>query len=75
MDLFAVERQKYICVTLERDGSAAINDLAAALDVSAETIRRDLLALEEQGRLSRIHGGAIRKIGVPEHKSLSTRLD
>ena len=48
MDLFAVERQKYICDTLERDGSAAINDLAAALDVSAETIRRDLLALEER---------------------------
>ena len=75
MELFAVERQKYICDTLERDGSAAINDLAAALDVSAETIRRDLLALEEQGKLSRIHGGAVRKIGVPEHKSLSTRLD
>lgn len=73
--MFAVERQKYICDTLERDGSAAINDLAAALDVSAETIRRDLLALEEQGKLSRIHGGAVRKIGVPEHKSLSTRLD
>lgn len=73
--MFAVERQKYICDTLERDGTAGINDLADALGVSAETIRRDLLVLEKKGSLSRIHGGAVRRNGVPEHKSLSKRLD
>ena len=57
--MFAVERQKYICDTLERDGTAGINDLADALGVSAETIRRDLLVLEKKGSLSRIHGGAV----------------
>lgn len=73
--MFAVERHKYICDILERDGTAAITDLANALSVSAETIRRDLLQLEDKGKLSRIHGGAIRRTGMQEHKPLSRRLD
>ncbi|MFC9984065.1 DeoR/GlpR family DNA-binding transcription regulator [Microbacterium keratanolyticum] len=34
-------------------------DLAAELGVSAETIRRDLLVLEDAGRVRRVHGGAL----------------
>lgn len=34
-------------------------DLAKELDVSAETIRRDLLVLEQAGRVRRVHGGAL----------------
>jgi DeoR family transcriptional regulator of aga operon len=34
-------------------------ELAARLDVDTSTIRRDLQALEEQGKLQRVHGGAV----------------
>ena len=34
-------------------------DLAAALDVSVDTIRRDVKKLHQQGQLKKIHGGAV----------------
>ncbi|MCU1636645.1 MAG: DeoR family transcriptional regulator [Cryobacterium sp.] len=37
-------------------------DIAEALDVSGETIRRDLMMLEQSGLLRRVHGGAIQEI-------------
>ena len=37
----------------------SVLELAEALHVSDETIRRDLKGLEELGKLRRIHGGAI----------------
>jgi DeoR family fructose operon transcriptional repressor len=36
-----------------------VGALAVELDVTAETIRRDLTSLERQGVLRRVHGGAI----------------
>jgi DeoR family fructose operon transcriptional repressor len=36
-----------------------VPELAKALDVSEGTVRNDLNALESQGRLTRVHGGAI----------------
>ncbi|MGO1768954.1 MAG: DeoR/GlpR family DNA-binding transcription regulator [Microbacterium sp.] len=36
-----------------------VADLAARFEVSEETIRRDLLALEREGAAVRVHGGAI----------------
>lgn len=35
-----------------------VEDLARAFDISPMTVRRDLQALEEQGKISRFHGGA-----------------
>ncbi|MFN8644310.1 MAG: dihydroxyacetone kinase subunit DhaK [Candidatus Binatia bacterium] len=40
-------------------GSLRVGDLVEAFEVSDETIRRDLAVLEEQGFLTRTHGGAI----------------
>jgi DeoR family fructose operon transcriptional repressor len=39
-------------------------DIAAAMSVSGETIRRDLMALEQSGELRRIHGGAVAPVRV-----------
>jgi ribose transport system substrate-binding protein len=44
---------------LER-GSVRVSDVAHQLGVSDVTIRSDLAALERQGALQRIHGGAVR---------------
>jgi len=35
-----------------------VEELARAFDISAMTVRRDLQTLEEQGKISRFHGGA-----------------
>ena len=39
--------------------NAAIDDLAEQLEVSKDTIRRDLMKLEEKNIVRRTHGGAI----------------
>src|SRR6476620_7611289 len=41
-------------------------DIAAAMSVSGETIRRDLMALERSGELKRIHGGAMAPLKVTD---------
>ncbi len=44
---------------LEREGKASVEELVAALGVSAATVRRDLARLEREGRVIRSHGGAV----------------
>lgn len=44
---------------LRLDRRVSVADLVDKLQVSDETIRRDLKLLEEQGELRRVHGGAI----------------
>jgi DeoR/GlpR family transcriptional regulator of sugar metabolism len=58
-DVFARERQDHIARIVEEHGRARVADLAGQFDVSAVTIRKDLLALESEHRLVRAHGGAI----------------
>ena len=45
--------------TLIREGVARVEDLRKSLKVSVATIRRDLEVLEEQGKVRRVHGGAV----------------
>ncbi|WP_375386320.1 DeoR/GlpR family DNA-binding transcription regulator [uncultured Microbacterium sp.] len=56
--MLAAERRRKIADLVSSAGAVSTEDLATRLDVSAETIRRDLLALEEDGRIARVHGGA-----------------
>jgi len=53
-------RQERILVEMTAAASLRVGDLAAGLDVSTETIRRDLYELEERGLLNRTYGGAVR---------------
>ncbi|MBB6173108.1 DeoR family fructose operon transcriptional repressor [Nocardiopsis mwathae] len=57
--MYAEERQKAILERARRDGRVDVTGLAAEFDVTYETIRRDLTALERHGVLRRVHGGAI----------------
>ena len=52
-------RQRYVLDLLSEQGQASITDLADKLQVSADTIRRDLTDLENQGLAQKNHGGAI----------------
>ncbi len=57
--MFALERQKKILEMLEEEGSVQVSKLSIILDVTEETVRRDLEKLEKQECLTRTHGGAI----------------
>lgn len=45
--------------TLRAEGPAAVRVLAERLGVSQATIRRDLVQLDNEGRLTRVYGGAV----------------
>lgn len=57
--MLTAERQQYILTTLQREGKVVASELSTALDVSEDTIRRDLRKLAEAGLLQRVHGGAL----------------
>ena len=57
--MYAAERQRAIVDQARRDGRVDVTGLAASFDVTPETVRRDLTALERRGLLRRVHGGAI----------------
>ena len=60
MSMLAKERHRRILSRLEEAGSVRVAELSKVLEVTEETIRRDLETLCGEGRLIRIHGGAIR---------------
>jgi DeoR family transcriptional regulator, fructose operon transcriptional repressor len=57
--VYAEERRQVIADRARRDGRVEVATLATELDVTPETIRRDLTDLEVRGLLRRVHGGAI----------------
>jgi DeoR family transcriptional regulator, fructose operon transcriptional repressor len=59
MTVDAIDRLHRIESRIRADGRVRVVDLAAELDVSAMTIRRDLDMLAEQGVIQRIRGGAV----------------
>mgnify|MGYP002348634674 CR=1 FL=1 len=59
--MWAHERKSKILEILGRDGKVYTNTLAQLFDVSRETVRRDLLEMEEDGDILRVHGGAMQR--------------
>lgn len=57
--LSAIERQAEIAQSTKATGHVSVSQLALHFGVTPETIRRDLKVLEQQGRLVRVHGGAV----------------
>ncbi|UWQ94551.1 DeoR/GlpR family DNA-binding transcription regulator [Rhodobacteraceae bacterium M385] len=64
------ERRTNILETVEQSGFATIETLAERFRVSAQTVRRDIIALANAGRLQRFHGGA-----GPVDQAEAARLD
>lgn len=52
------DRENYILELLSQNGTVKINELSKQLNVTRETIRRDLKDLQNKGLLICIHGGA-----------------
>lgn len=57
--MYAEERQQRILAEARRVGRVEVAALAESHEVTPETVRRDLTALERRGSLRRVHGGAI----------------
>ncbi len=54
-----IERQQQILQLLNREQRISVTEICEHLSISEATARRDLEALAEQGKLQRVHGGAI----------------
>lgn len=70
--MLALQRQREILRAAERDGAVRVTELARRFEVTEETIRRDLTMLENAGRLTRTHGGAVlaqaERREIPHHQ-------
>ncbi|HUN06302.1 MAG TPA: DeoR/GlpR family DNA-binding transcription regulator [Aggregatilineales bacterium] len=53
------QRKQYILDVLKRDGQVVARQLSEELNLSEDTIRRDLRELAQEGLLQRVHGGAL----------------
>lgn len=62
--MLAQKRQSMIQKILQKDGAVTAARLVELLGVSVETVRRDLLNMERQGLLKRVHGGAVQVGGM-----------
>lgn len=71
--MFAKERYDKISALLRQNGAVSTASLMERFNVSIETIRRDLLHMEQQGLLSRVHGGAVALSGMAPLAPLSCR--
>src|SRR4051795_9510037 len=71
--MYAEERQQEILRLARAEGRVDVPALAADLDVTTETIRRDLTVLERAGMVRRVHGGAIPVERLGFEPTLSTR--
>lgn len=56
---FLPERRARMSAYIRERGAVRIDELVDEFAVSAATVRRDLEALEDEGRSRRIHGGAV----------------
>src|SRR6478672_3787440 len=57
--MYAPERQQEILRLARESGRVDVLSLAEEFQVTAETVRRDLRALDRAGLVRRVHGGAI----------------
>lgn len=57
--MYAEERQQAIAAQILARGRASVAELALEYDVTTETVRRDLAALDRAGLIRRVHGGAV----------------
>ncbi|MBB6113064.1 transcriptional regulator, DeoR family [Mucilaginibacter lappiensis] len=59
------DRYELILKALETDGKVGFDNLALKLDVSSDTVRRDIEQLNKMGLLSKIRGGAAVRSKLP----------
>lgn len=71
--MIAMERARYIMEKLQNNKVVLVAELSKEMDVSEETIRKDLEKLEKQEQVCRVHGGAYLKEGYGNETSVNVR--
>lgn len=71
--MLGIERRQRILAKLKAERRVYVADLSADMDVTQETIRRDLEKLENEGLLHRSYGGAVLASQVNEDLSFANR--
>ena len=59
---------------LEERGQMTVSQFALSLNVSVDTVRRDLVQLENRGLITRTYGGAVLNRGAAEHAGQSQAI-
>ncbi len=72
--MLSQERRQYIKEEIEKHGAVTTSALTKQFGVSLETIRRDLIAMEQDGILKKVHGGAVRNEPMHIFRKLPQRL-
>ncbi|WP_404455021.1 DeoR/GlpR family DNA-binding transcription regulator [Oceanobacillus kapialis] len=71
--MFAEERRNLILTQLQKEKRLAVKELAHSLNVSEATLRTDLNIMEEEGLLTRTHGGAVLNESTSPKNSFTER--
>jgi DeoR/GlpR family transcriptional regulator of sugar metabolism len=71
--VLAAERRRRILDRIRGRGAVSVAELAAELDASEMTVRRDLREMAGDGLLLRTHGGAVRPEGYAHEPSYSEK--
>ncbi len=71
----SLERQNQILQHLLRNQRISIGEVCEVFAVSEATARRDLEALAAEGKIQRVHGGAIALIQTPPEQPILQRQD
>ncbi len=75
MNLSAIERQESIVRFIEKNQRISVEQVCDEFDISMATARRDLEALAEQGKIQRVHGGAIATRQAPPEQPALQRVN
>jgi len=71
--MLANERHNIIYKMIQKDGAVTTAKLMELFDISIETVRRDLLAMEKANLLKRVHGGAVAEGEIKKLPPLDVR--
>jgi len=71
--LSGLERQAQISQLVTRNQRISVAEICSAFEISEATARRDLETLAVQGKLQRVHGGAIAVLHAPPESPMLTR--
>jgi DeoR family fructose operon transcriptional repressor len=71
---YAPQRRQAIMTQLRATARVDVADIAAELGVTNETIRKDIIELERQGLLRRVHGGAVPVGNLSFEPAVSARV-
>lgn len=72
--MLANQRKQLILERLNMRHAVTVSELVEEFNVSTETVRRDLEAMEKENLLSRVHGGAISIKRMKNFENISIRV-